>query len=420
MLETLERGIHGYFPFPARHPRQLRKGSEARRTSYGGDYFDDWLTDELDAAIDEILADFEGVDEFLTASQMSRAVERNRALATQLRWQPHYDAIIRLLASTGCLQPNYTPGWEDLSEAVACWQQRQGLTADGIIGRNTWRRMQTALGITSSTLPPTSSGIHPQVIERIAQYDTIINRVAAAQGIDPNWIRGVIATESGGKPNSGEGSSGYKGLMQAGTTNEQLDPETSIRTGTQKLKKFRKSVIKLLRRYGIKPSSLKAETMIQLTMVAYNAGPGTLSKAMEYASNAGDVNQWFEPEFFQRALIYYGAYSLRVLKGKKSPLKQMTDDGLVTELRQLTGMSQDKIREKYWTRRGWNIDGLRAAIIKQLNQVRLKLRKQNLTLKEVRRSTSPLILYATEFKHNNLRTWYVDRVVSYMRYYQRQ
>jgi hypothetical protein len=266
--------------------------------------FYDLLADELDEAIDEILANFEGIDEFLTASQISRAVERNRALATQLGWQPHYDAIVRLLASTGCLQPNYSPGWEDLSEAVACWQQRQGLTADGIIGRDTWRQMQSALGIASPTRPPTSSGIRPQVISRIAQYDSIINRVAAAEGIDSNWIRGVIAAESGGNPNSGAGRSGYKGLMQAGTTNDQLDPETSIRTGTRKLRQFRNSVIRLLQNHSINPSSLDAETMIRLIMVAYNAGPGTMSKAMEYAINAGNANRWFEPEFFQRALIY--------------------------------------------------------------------------------------------------------------------
>jgi hypothetical protein len=412
MLEALDRGIHGYFPFS--HSRRLRR-----------DRLDDWLTDELDEAIDEILDDFEGFDEFLTASQISRAVQRNQVLSSQLGWQSHYDAIVRFLASTGCLRPNYSPGWQDLSEAIACWQQRQGLTADGIIGRNTWGRMQSALGtsspISSPTSPPTSSGISPQVISRIAQYDSIINRVAAAEGIDPNWVRGVIAAESGGNPNSGAGRGGYKGLMQAGTTNDQLDPETSIRTGTRKLRQFRNSVIRLLRNYSINPSSLDAETMIRLIMVAYNAGPGTMGKAMEYAINAGNVNRWFEPEFFQRALIYYGAYSIgTALNSGQSPLRRMTSDELVTELRQLTGISQDEARRRYWTVRGWNIERLRAAIIGQIYRVRLNLRRRNLTLEEVRHSTSPFLLYATEFKHNNLRTWYVDRVASYMRYYQRR
>ena len=133
MLEALDRGIHGYFPFS--HSGRLRR-----------DRLDDWLTDELDEAIDEILDDFEGFDEFLTASQMSRAVQRNQVLSSQLGWQSHYDAIVRLLAATGCLRPNYSPGWQDLSAAIACWQQRQGLTADGIIGRNTWRRLQGIFG----------------------------------------------------------------------------------------------------------------------------------------------------------------------------------------------------------------------------------------------------------------------------------
>jgi hypothetical protein len=190
MLEALERGIHGYFPFSGRYPRRLRRDRKARRTIYGGDYFDGWLSDELDEAIDEILADFEGVDEFLTARQMSRAVERNRALATQLRWQPHYDAIVRLLASTGCLQPNYTPGWEDLSKAVACWQQRQGLTADGIIGPNTWRRMQTLLRIPrdSPLVTPTQPSIPITSSQPInaASGPNLLNSAQVAQAIATN------------------------------------------------------------------------------------------------------------------------------------------------------------------------------------------------------------------------------------------
>ncbi len=69
------------------------------------DYFDDSLADELEQVIDEILDDFEGFDEFLTASQMSRAVQRNQVLSSQLGWQSHYDAIVRLLAATGAFDP---------------------------------------------------------------------------------------------------------------------------------------------------------------------------------------------------------------------------------------------------------------------------------------------------------------------------
>ena len=146
MLEALDRGIHGYFPFS--HSGRLRR-----------DRLDDWLTDELDEAIDEILDDFEGFDEFLPASQMSRAVQRNQVLSSQLGWQSHYQAIARFLAATGCLRPNYSTGWQDLSAAIACWQQRQGLTADGIIGRDTWRRLQIALGIIGQS--PATPSVSP-------------------------------------------------------------------------------------------------------------------------------------------------------------------------------------------------------------------------------------------------------------------
>lgn len=119
-----------------------------RPLRYADDYFDfdDWFTDSIDDVVDELLENFGDFDEFLTANQLSRAVDRNQYWATQLGWQQHYDAIVRLLASASCLQPNFTPGWENLSKAVACWQQRQGLAADGILGQDTWRRMQSALG----------------------------------------------------------------------------------------------------------------------------------------------------------------------------------------------------------------------------------------------------------------------------------
>ncbi|QGZ90771.1 peptidoglycan-binding protein [Microcystis aeruginosa] len=167
MLEALDRGIHGYFPFS--HSRRLRR-----------DHFDDWLTDELDEAIDEILDDFEDVDQFLTASQMSRAVQRNQVLSGQLGWQSHYDAIVRFLASTGCLRPNYSPGWQDLSEAIACWQQRQGLTADGIIGRNTWGRMQSQMRMTQpeGSIPASPRG---------GITSGIAYEVAAGQEYGPRW-----------------------------------------------------------------------------------------------------------------------------------------------------------------------------------------------------------------------------------------
>lgn len=115
--------------------------------------------DLLEEAIDGILTNFKGVDEFLTSRQLSRAVKRNRYWSRKLGWQKYYDTIVSLLASTGCLQPNYTPGWEDLSEAVACWQQRQQprLTADGIIGRNTWGRMKAVIPMISSPVRPAES-----------------------------------------------------------------------------------------------------------------------------------------------------------------------------------------------------------------------------------------------------------------------
>ncbi len=158
------------------------------------DYLNDQLADWLDEALDELWENVEDVDEFLTVNQLGRAVERNQYWATQLGWQGHYDAITSLLASSGCLQAEYTPSWNKLAEAVACWQLKQrGLTSDGIIGPNTWQRMQTALGMASSSDSLISSRRTSQ-IKRVwafatrvlipAQRDQWLNRIASLRITD--------------------------------------------------------------------------------------------------------------------------------------------------------------------------------------------------------------------------------------------
>jgi hypothetical protein len=105
----------------------------------------------------------------LTTASLSRqpridleeAVRVNRQLGQKLGWNRHVDQVVRLLGFA-----NYSPDEQTFAEAVAQWQQSQNLTSDGIIGPNTWSRMQESLGSTqSSGLPskPTPQPTTPAV-----------------------------------------------------------------------------------------------------------------------------------------------------------------------------------------------------------------------------------------------------------------
>jgi ElaB/YqjD/DUF883 family membrane-anchored ribosome-binding protein len=239
-------------------------------------------------------------------------------------------------------------------------------------------------------------------------------------GVSPSLIKGFIAAESGGIARAGEArKAGYKGLMQAGDGLDQLIPEISIRTGAKKLRDFTNSVKQTLRRNGIDPGSLESEELIRLVSIAYNAGPGSYMKSLEYAIASGEPDKWFEPRHFQRALLYHGAYSIDValIRNEKSPLMHMRAEELAAELQRLTGKSEAEIISRYHTPRGWKEESLREAIASRLNQARKKLKGTGLTIEEASRQISPLLVYATEFKHNNLRTWYPDKTVRYYRYF---
>lgn len=229
--------------------------------------------------------------------------------------------------------------------------------------------------------------IEPRVIAAISRYDGIINRVSAEVGVDGKIIRGIIAAESGGNPNSGSQRryNGYKGLMQAGRDPAQYDPETSIRTGARKFVQFRRSLYTHLGRLGLNLSTVDRETMVRWVATSYNAGPGTVIKAVEYARAAGNAGNWMELEHFQRALIHTGAYSIAE----------------VARSCQRAGRQPPNPAE-----------------IAAASQQRLNLKRRNLTLAQIRPNLSPLLLCAVEFKHRNIPR-YVERILTYMRHFDR-
>jgi hypothetical protein len=73
---------------------------------------------------------------------LQRATRLNRRRARLLGWRLYIDRIVRLLGFA-----TSTPNERIFAEAVARWQTKQGLPADGVIGPNTWARMRLALGL---------------------------------------------------------------------------------------------------------------------------------------------------------------------------------------------------------------------------------------------------------------------------------
>lgn len=114
----------------------------------------------------------------------------------------------------------------------------------------------------ASTPPASSSG------ETGSEYDTLIERAAASNGVDPAVLHGLIQQESGFDPNStsGAGALGLTQLMPSTATSlgvtDPLDPAQSIEGGARYLGE-------MLRQFG---------GNTQDALAAYNAGPGAVQR----------------------------------------------------------------------------------------------------------------------------------------------
>lgn len=270
----------------------------------------------------------------------------------------------------------------------------------------------------SSHQPATSSrDVSQQVLNNIAEYDNLIDTISAEYKLDSNIVRGIIAVESGGNPRSGEKNpTGYKGLLQAGTDRDQLDPKISIRSGIKNFINKRNSVARILTSFGISLSTLNQEEMLKYVMTAYNAGQKTLQKALEYAQTSGDIRNWERPEHFKRALLFTGAYSVR------APLQwcltKLSPDISSVALSDLTGVEPSRFLRDYRTPKGWNVEKIRADFGKV---IQAKLYGENVSLRKdtqgkATQNASPLLLCAVEFKHTH-RPLYIDKFLRYKRHY---
>lgn len=129
------------------------------------------------------------------AANWSKAIELNRHYMTKLNWVQHIYAINELLLkATG--QANLSLGEEAFAEAVAAWQLQNGFSqkdSDGIIGPNTWRKMQDVLGLNAeifSKSSTTGGSIDQGVVSRILQHTAIIEKYSRINKINSNIVRG--------------------------------------------------------------------------------------------------------------------------------------------------------------------------------------------------------------------------------------
>lgn len=237
--------------------------------------------------------------------------KKNTIYANRLGWSRYSELISELLLkTTGESNKDHTSA--HFAYLVALWQGKNGFSGkdvDGVIGPNTWRKMQPLLGIKESTKVEVSS-VNPKTVAKVQQYSNLIERISNELNFNPNIVRGIIAAESNGNRYSGQGGKGYKGLMQAKRDEDQFDPEISIRTGIGIFKEMRdRNLGPRLAKLGIDKAQIDDETFLRLVLCSYNAGHVSVLKALFYAKENGNWRDWFQGPYYKRGLLFTGAYS---------------------------------------------------------------------------------------------------------------
>lgn len=202
-------------------------------------------------------------------------------------------------------------------------------------GRQTPLELGWQLSIPTQTQPPVEPMAPPppppvqpiptpvmspqaQVIEHIRQFDAYIQEASQKFGISVEQIRAIIATESRGKPKASSGNA--FGLMQLTpltwqdtqrriselrpynfTEQNWQEPRINILFGTAAFK------IKL-QAVNVDPND---DSAAEIAIVAYNAGQGTVRRALENARAGGSTNptaDFLKPEYMKPAIRSAGIY----------------------------------------------------------------------------------------------------------------
>ena len=183
-------------------------------------------------------------------------------------------------------------------------------------GGNTWFHLLTGKAATNEQ----------KVLAIVSQYDEPIKKAAAQYGMDALHLKAIMCVESKGQVNASSGAA--HGLMQItiDTWNDTIrinkelakydfktyhnNPEINILVGAAVLKDKAKAV-------NTKPTDTNFGT---LAIIAYNAGQGTVLKAIEFATKAKSPQpkiDFIKPEFLKPAIDDRGIYSYYLTgKGK--------------------------------------------------------------------------------------------------------
>jgi hypothetical protein len=269
-----------------------------------------------------------------------------------------------------------------------------------------------------------------KALDRINSFDPIIKKEAAVANINSNLVKGIIYSESSGIPSIGQGTTGWKGLMQASKDVEHLKPEVSIRGGIEKYNKFKNTIFKIYAKNGLNPSLLNENEVINIVMRVFNAGPGTVQKAIEYAKNSGTVNNWMKEEYYKRAIFFTGAHSYN--HAILYSLKNKTTDKMIEVLAKLTKTNNEYIVRAYGLENAKNINQnqfyelIKNSIIRTKREIYYRASpKENPTAKitydrllELAENDIgyKLILCSVEYKYNNTQP-YVDRIIFTKEYF---
>lgn len=149
----------------------------------------------------------------------------------------------------------------------------------------------------SSPSLPTPTAAERRVMDRVRQFDVYIREASQKFGISVEHIRAIIATESLGKADANNGHA--FGLMQITPLTWRdvqnniselrpynfmevnwRDPRINILFGTAVFKMKMKAV-------GVKPSD---NSSAEIAVIAYNAGQGTVARAIRNAKASGSNN----------------------------------------------------------------------------------------------------------------------------------
>lgn len=257
------------------------------------------------------------------------------------------------------------------------------------------------------------------LVSRIEAHRAVIDRIGQELSVSPHLLRGIIAAESSGYANTGAGGTGYKGLMQCEPTVDQLTPEVSVRCGAKKYGAFATSMRTffrdtLKRDFGALPE----DDQIRIVMAAYNAGPGSVKRAMQFALRAGDVNQWLSSEHYVRALLSTGAYNpVESVLNWGITTRRLTTDTLASDLSRLSGKPLAELRATYAPGGKWDPNRLAKALRPLLFTEKTKLTNDgSATLSALRSQATASLLCAAEFKQAHT-SGYLDKVVRYKRHF---